>query len=131
MQLDRHVAISAGWVGGPAFGVAMMAAADALRLTHRFAVWLFWGGLTVFIGTVLTVFVLSARERSAAKKSRRPIILIGGALLMVGLSGGWYFCPAMSENHGASISSGQPGAEVKLPHQPQPTPRQIFDRDFQ
>jgi hypothetical protein len=51
MRIDRHIAVSAGWVAGPAFGVAMMAAPEYLHLSKAKAGWLFWGGLFVFVLT--------------------------------------------------------------------------------
>jgi hypothetical protein len=48
MRIDRHIAVSAGWIAGPAFGVAMMAAPEYLHPSGAVVAVLFWGGLGVF-----------------------------------------------------------------------------------
>ena len=54
MQIDRHIAIWAGWVAGPAIGVALMAAPEYLKL-GEWAPYVFWGGLIVFVATLIVV----------------------------------------------------------------------------
>jgi hypothetical protein len=89
MQIDRHIAISAGWVAGPAFGVAMMAAPDYLHPAGGVAAALFWGGLAVFFLTLLPVFILSL------ERVRRvgPLIVIAIGLTVTGAGVAWYFWP--------------------------------------
>ena len=62
-NIDRHIAISAGWVGGPAFGVAMMAAPEYFHLGRIASGMLFWGGIIVFLATVAGVSYRSMKKR--------------------------------------------------------------------
>ena len=105
MQIDRHIAISAGWVGGPAFGVAMMAAPDYLHLNPIVAAVCFWGGLAVFAATLLTVVLLSSKERESRRMSIGPVVLIGSGLLLFGSGVVWYFYPRGSRKVVASAET--------------------------
>jgi hypothetical protein len=94
MQLDRHIAISGGWVAGPAFGVAMMAAPEALGLYHSLAVWLFCGGMAVFVTTLVVVLIASKRERERSHMALWPVLVVGLGLLILGAGFAWYFWPS-------------------------------------
>jgi hypothetical protein len=78
LNVDRHLTIQAGWVAGPAFGVAMMAAPDYLKLGPPYSGLLFWGGIAVFLLTVAVIFVLSLHEETKRKAVLGPIINDGG-----------------------------------------------------
>lgn len=95
MHVDRHIAISAGWVAGAAFGVAMMAAPQAFDLSHKFAVLLFYGGIFIFVGTLLLVMVLSLREGERPKMG--PLALMVFGLGAFGAGFVWYLWPHHSE----------------------------------
>jgi hypothetical protein len=47
LNIDRHIAIQAGWIAGPAFAVAMMAAPEYLHLGPTGSAISFWGGIGV------------------------------------------------------------------------------------
>ena len=72
VNIDRHIAIQAGWIAGPAFGVAMMAAPEYLHLGPILSGVLFWGGILVFLATIVVVFVLSVHEENKRKAVLRP-----------------------------------------------------------
>ena len=61
MRVDRQIAVWGGWIAGPAFGVAMMAAPVYLDLKPALAARLFWAGVIVFAVTIFIVMALSAR----------------------------------------------------------------------
>jgi hypothetical protein len=91
--IDRHIAIQASWIAGPAFGVAMMAAPDYLKLEAPYSGLLFWGGIGVFLFTVAVVVMLSLHEEKNRKMVLGPIIMMGfGALILCG-GAAWYFWP--------------------------------------
>jgi hypothetical protein len=92
MHIDRHIAISAGWIAGPAFGVAMMVAPDYLHPSPIVAGCLFWGGLGVFAVTILIVFVLSIREAGTRQVGALIVIVLG--LITTGGGIAWYFWPS-------------------------------------
>ncbi len=90
LTLDRHIAISAGWVAGPAAGVAIMGAPEALELSsHIASVVCFYGGSIVFAVTVLAVFIHSLKTRG--RKKIRPVFLVGAGVFLAGAI--WYFWP--------------------------------------
>jgi hypothetical protein len=94
MRVDRHIAVSAGWIGGPAFGVAMMATPEYLHPSGIFAALLFWGGLGVFFVTLLVVFIASTLERQAGTRRLGPLILMAFGLAVFGAGVAWYFWPS-------------------------------------
>jgi hypothetical protein len=67
LNLDRHIAIQARWIAGPAFGVAMMAAPEYLHLNPALSGLLFWGGITVFVLTVFVLWILSKHKTAAPR----------------------------------------------------------------
>jgi hypothetical protein len=71
-NIDRHIAISAGWVAGPAFGVAMMAAPEYLHLGPLASGLLFWGGILLFLATITVVVIVSVHEDKETKSRARP-----------------------------------------------------------
>jgi len=93
-NIDRHIAIQAGWIAGPAFGVAMMAAPNYLKLEPPFSGLLFWGGIAVFLLTIVVVLVLSFHEEGKRKAVFGSILMMAlGALIFCG-GAAWYFWPA-------------------------------------
>jgi len=95
MRIDRQIAVSAGWIAGPAFGVALMGASGYFQLSHATSGALFYGGLAVFFGTLLLVLILSTTEKDARrKKTVGPFILMGLGLAVLGGGIAWYFWPS-------------------------------------
>src|ERR1700757_4199140 len=93
LNIDRHIAIQAGWIAGPAFGVAMMAAPEYLHLGPSLSALVFWGGIAVFILTLIVVVVLSLHEAGRRKSVTGPVIIMAiGALIFCG-GAAWYFWP--------------------------------------
>jgi hypothetical protein len=62
LNIDRHIAISAGWIAGPAFGVAMMAAPEYFHLGPIPSGLLFRGGIVVFLLKIAAVVLVSPHE---------------------------------------------------------------------
>jgi hypothetical protein len=92
-NIDRHIAIQAGWIAGPAFGVAMMAAPDYLKLERPYSGLLFWGGIGVFLLTLAVVGLLSVYEERKRKTMVGSILVMAiGALIFCG-GAAWYFWP--------------------------------------
>jgi len=88
MQFDRHLTISAGWVAGPAFGIAMMAAPEYLGLNHATAPYFFWGGIAVFVLTIGRGIHLWARERGGSSRVLfSALMTIGLLLFAIGVTG--------------------------------------------
>jgi apolipoprotein N-acyltransferase len=93
-NVDRHIAFQAGWIAGPAFGVAMMAAPNYLKLEPPFSGLFFWGGIAVFLLTIVVVLVLSFHEKGKRKAVFGPILVMAlGALIFCG-GAAWYFWPS-------------------------------------
>src|SRR5262245_20701920 len=94
LNVDRHIAIYAGWIAGPAFGVAMMAAPEYLHLGPIAAGFTFWGGIGVFVVTTVAVALISLHEEGKRRRVMWPIITMAiGALIFCG-GAAWYFWPA-------------------------------------
>jgi hypothetical protein len=93
LNIDRHIAISAGWVAGPAFGVAMMAAPEYLHLGPTTSGLLFWGGIVVFLATVTVVVWVSLYEGRKRKPVTSPIIVMTIGMLIFCGGVAWYFWP--------------------------------------
>jgi len=93
VNIDRHIAIQAGWIAGPAFGVAMMAAPEYLHLGPILSGVLFWGGILVFLATIVVVFVLSVHEENKRKAVLGPIIMMAISALIFCGGAAWYFWP--------------------------------------
>jgi hypothetical protein len=83
LNIDRHIAIQAGWIAGPAFGVAMMAAPEYLHLGPVGSGLLFWGGLAVFFVTIIVIGVVWV---TGSIKPAGPILAIVLAFIVVGLN---------------------------------------------
>lgn len=66
-NIDRHIAILAGWIAGPAFGVAMMAAPSYLKLEPVTSGLLFWGGIAVFLLTIIVVVIFLSMKKEKEK----------------------------------------------------------------
>jgi hypothetical protein len=117
--LDRHIAISAGWIAGPAAGVAIMAAPGALGITSQVAYQAsFYGGLCVFALTILVLFVHALREGERRRDKVWPISLMALGLLLFMAGAAAYFWPRsriIAPYHGeitgvaAFDMDGQPG----------------------
>ena len=98
MQVDRSIALIAGWVAGPAFGVAMIAAPDYLKLRPVLVPYLLWGGILVFVTTPAVVVILSMQELKDAREPVWPILFmsLGALLFLIGLS--WHFWPSSARD---------------------------------
>lgn len=112
MQIDRHISISAGWVAGPAFGVAMMAAPVYFNLGHAISGICFWGAIVVFIATIVVVIVLSRGEKRAANSKLLPFGPITTGVMISFCIAVWHFWPdAYFENNSypgfASVTIGR------------------------
>jgi hypothetical protein len=82
MRIDRQIAIWAGWIAGPAFGVAMMAAPGYLELQPLLSGLLFWGGIAVFLITVVVVVILSIHDERRQPRVLWPIITMAVGLVI-------------------------------------------------
>ena len=99
LNVDRHIAIWAGWIAGPAFGVAMMAAPDYLKLEPPFSGLIFWGGIVVFLLTIFVLLMLRFHEERKRKIVLGPILVMAfGAVIFCGGTA-WYFWPTAHVKH--------------------------------
>ncbi len=80
VNFDRHIAFQAGWIAGPAFGVAMMAAPEYFHLGQVWSAFLFWGGIGVFALTIIVLWVLYRREKESPRGATVTSMII---MLMV------------------------------------------------
>jgi hypothetical protein len=94
MQIDRQIALWGGWIAGPAFGVAMMAAPEYLHLGPLWSSVLFWGGIGVFLATILVVCSISLHEEERQKRMIWPIIMMAVGLTIFCAGAAWYFWPS-------------------------------------
>jgi hypothetical protein len=94
VHIDRQIAIWAGWIAGPAFGVAMMAAPEYLKLNQPYSGFLFWGGLIVFFLTIVVVVALSLHDDREKTKVIGPILTMPLGTLIFGGGIAWYFWPS-------------------------------------
>ena len=125
LSLDRHIAVSAGWIAGPAAGVAIMGAPGALGITSQAtSEACFYGGLCVFALTILAVLVHSLRERGSRQDKMWPIPLMasGTLLLLTGATARfWPHARIISGYRGeitgvaAFTVNGQPGLLNVIP----------------
>jgi hypothetical protein len=105
VNIDRHIAISAGWIAGPAFGVAMMAAPEYFHLGPIASGLLFWGGILIFLATIAVVAIVSAHEKNRQSVVLGPIIvMLVGALIFCG-GAAWYFWPSSQPKTEAANST--------------------------
>jgi hypothetical protein len=127
MHTDRQIALWGGWIAGPAFGVAMMAAPEYLHLKPVLAAGCFWGGILVFVVTVFVVAALQSRERGE-KKSMWPIFAMAAGMIVFGVGVAGFFWPDRGgkEDEGKQeVAAGElllecqsaPLPEVGLPNQ--------------
>lgn len=115
LNIDRHIAIQAGWVAGPAFSVAMMAAPTYFHLESAVASgFLFWGGIGTFLATILVVFLLSLHEEQTRKRVVGPIILMAVGALIFGGSAAWYFWPAQQSDRIFESDVREPHSKFKI-----------------
>lgn len=98
VHIDRQIAIWAGWIAGPAFGVAMMASPEYLKLNPPYSGFLFWGGLIVFFATIVVVVALSLHDDMAKKKVIGPILTMALGTLILGGGIAWYFWSANGDS---------------------------------
>jgi hypothetical protein len=96
-NVDRHIAIQAGWIAGPSFGVAMMAAPDYLKLEPFLSGLLFWGGIAVFLLTIIVVLVLSLHEEGKREAMFGRILVMAFCALIFCGGAAWYFWPSHVE----------------------------------
>ena len=94
MHADRQIAIWAGWIAGPAFGVAMMAAPEYFHLKPNLAALCFWGGIIVFAVTVFIVAVVSGYEREERHKAMWPIVAMAIGMMIFCVGAAAYFWPS-------------------------------------
>jgi hypothetical protein len=107
LNTDRHIALSGGWVAGPAFGVAMMAAPEYFHFGPWTSAVLFWGGIGVFLGTIAVVALVSSHTEGKRRAVRGPIIaMVLGALIFCG-GAAWYFWPSQMKLEDSHDSSGR------------------------
>jgi apolipoprotein N-acyltransferase len=92
LNIDRHIAIWAGSIAGPAFGVAMMAAPEYLHLGPLWSGLLFWGGIGVFLLTIVVVVAISLYEEKKRKNVLSLVLMTIGALIFCG-GAALYFWP--------------------------------------
>jgi hypothetical protein len=97
VQIDRHIAISAGWVAGPAFGVAMMATPEYIHLSLSNARFCFWGGIGVFVTTIIVLGALSLHDLERQRKMLGPILMMAFGSISFCIGATWYFWPTQSE----------------------------------
>jgi hypothetical protein len=107
LHIDRQIAIWAGWIAGPAFGVAMMAAPEYLKLEPPYSGVLFWGGLIVFFVTIIVVVALSLHDEGAKKRVVGPILTMALGSLILGAGVAWYFWPGAITGSQSERSSYQ------------------------
>jgi hypothetical protein len=97
MHVDRHIAIWGPWIAGPAFGVAMMAAPYYLKLNPTYSAVAFWGGISVFVVTIMVVLVLSLHNPEKRRRVIGPVLIMAfGALIFCG-GLAWYFWPDIAQ----------------------------------
>jgi hypothetical protein len=113
LNVDRHIAIQAGWIAGPAFGVAMMAAPEYLHLGPVWSALLFWGGVAVFLATIAVVAVISLHEERKRQRELGPIILMVVGALVFCMGAAWYFWPSAA-SHEALSKPASPEANKDL-----------------
>ena len=102
-NIDRHIAIQAGWIAGPAFGVAMMAAPEYFHLGPIASGLLFWGGIAIFLLTIIVVVVLSLHDEKKRKTVLGPIILMSLSAFGLCIGAAWYFWPKQEAVDAANI----------------------------
>jgi hypothetical protein len=92
--LDRHIAISAGWVAGPAAGIAIMGAPGTFGISSKLASEAcFYGGAAVFLTTVVAILIHSFCERDRKHQRKWPIFLGLFCILLVFVGAAFYFRP--------------------------------------
>ena len=107
VHIDRQIAIWAGWIAGPAFGVAMMASPEYLKLNPPYSGFLFWGGLIVFFVTIVVVVALSLHDDRVKEKVIGPILTMALGTLILGGGIAWYFWPAGGDSQQTHEGSAQ------------------------
>jgi hypothetical protein len=114
-SIDRQIAFWGGWIGGPAFGVAMMAAPEYFKLQPTVAASCFWAGILVFACTVFVVFALSAREQERKHRSMWPIGLMALGAVIFGVGVAAFFWPtSMPHAEPAEHKPQESSAELLL-----------------
>src|SRR6266852_4653250 len=129
ITVDRHIAIQSGWIAGPAFGVAMMAAPEYLHLGPSASAALFWGGIAVFVVTIGVVFFVSLHEEGKRRVVTGPIVMMAvGALIFCG-GAAWYFWHGHPETKVAETDAAHPAA-THVPSGPESL-LDLFKTDFE
>ncbi|QBR71671.1 hypothetical protein CU048_10700 [Beijerinckiaceae bacterium] len=90
-HIDRQISIWAGWIAAPAIGIIMMAAPNYLRLQPPLSGVLFWGGIAVFLVTIVVVASLSIHDERKRPKVMWPIITMAIGLMIFCGGAAWYF----------------------------------------
>jgi hypothetical protein len=115
MQIDRQISLWGGWIAGPAFGVAMMAAPEYLHLGPVWSGLLFWGGIGVFVVTVIIVTAISVHDEKDQRKMLWPILTMAVGLLLFCVGAAWYFGQPRAEQLGLPTAEIEPGNSEKKP----------------
>src|ERR1019366_3294434 len=96
MNFDRHIALSSGWVAGPAIGVVLMGLQAWLQPGPIIGAIMFFGGGAVFVATVLIIIFLWFREKAKASSFGSSRFILGSALMVIGAVVAWYSWPIKS-----------------------------------
>ena len=131
VHIDRQIAIWAGWIAGPAFGVAMMAAPEYLKLDPPYSGFLFWGGLIIFFVTIIVVVALSLHDDRVKKKVVGPILTMALGTLILGGGIAWYFWPQTKALTQAAQSTEESARTVSVEMKPwKHTLEDLYKLDF-
>jgi len=114
-NIDRHLTINSGYVGGPAFGAIMTGVGLYAEVPRQVGDILIWAGVAVFTCSILRAHAVSSgrQERMAA-----VLVMYAGALIFCG-GAAWYFWPLKNvkatENHEAKLQESTPSLETATP----------------
>ena len=72
----------------------MMAAPEYLHLASLWSAILFWGGIIIFLMTVIVVGALSLHDRKKRRTVLGPVFLMSLGTVILGIGAAWYFWPA-------------------------------------
>lgn len=92
----------------------MMAAPSYLDLSPGLSGWVFWGGLAVFILTVVVVLGISATEQQRRHRVIGPLVAMAIGLLIFGGGVAWYFWPRKDVPFAAAFPGDTPDRDKSL-----------------